>query len=1664
MNKNILLLIIVLSFSNLSAQFITDGGDTLYGNEWIEHDQTYFKIPVAEDGIYRLSYEDLNSAGIPVSSISGGNIQVYKNGSAYPIYVTTSGSLSSEDYIEFYGQKNRGELDEIFYTDPESMQLNPAYSLFTDTAAYFLTWNSGSGNLRVNEVLTDLSGSTLTVEPYYMHKERLVQSSRLQKPTRNGADNVRYSHFEVGEGFGGNLARTNQVTLPATEIFESGPDPSIDIRFTSNGTAHQFEFSINGDLKTTWSHSGYLLKQEHFDFPLEELEASNQVRLYGAVDNFDRSVLAIIDLNYPRSFDFNDENYFEFFMPGGGDPKRVEISNFDGGLSPVVYDPGSGSRTTPQLIDDKWSFIIPVSSDDRNLVIYNPNEAVKEVLDIEQMDFVDYAELNHDFIIISHPELMEGSINQVAEYASYRGSAAGGSFDPIVVNVEDLYEQFSYGIHRHSYSVKNFVNWASRNWSNAEYVFLLGKGREYGVYRTKEQIEDFVHRSFYIPTYGIPASDNLLTSTGNIKTTHAIPTGRIAAKDSEDIEIYLRKVKEHEDFDSKAQTVEDKLWKKKIMHLAGAETSLQESIGNYLETMENAIEDSQYGADVVTFKKSSTETIQEADADELLNAIDAGLSVLTFFGHSSVGTFDFNIDDVNKLKNFGKYPLVISLGCFSGNVHTSSYGISEQYVLTEGKGAIAFVASSSTAYVSPQGNFGIDYYEKLGNEYYGRSLGEIFTSALREKDDLTSIHPKILNEQMTLHGDPSLRLSTAEGPDYVFDHKSFTTDPSIIESNSGSFDLSFKVANLGRYEEDSLSINLQHIKSSGEISTDIDFKIPAPRFDTLVSVSFENDDNANVGRNLILGTLDKEESITEIPAPQAEENNTIIDADGEDGFAFFAINNSAIPVSPCDFAIYNKADVVLRASTYNALANQETKYIFELDTSGVFDSPLKQKYEVSSIGGLLEWAPDLNFESGKSYYWRVSPDSVNTDIGYRWEEASFVYLPNSSNGWNQSHHYQYLDNDFDGIYIDENRKFQFDTAGFFIKIFNGVWDPNIVGYQFDFESTAASIRPWSFMDEGIAVVVGDQFSGAAWTNSGGDFGSVNTNNFGSFRCFAYPADTEEDRANLIDLIDNVVPDSSFIFLFSVLRNFDADFKPENWLEDEANGGRSIYNVLEEQGAILSRELINKGSVPYTFIYQKGVEKITEEIGETNESLITSTAFIPVRSNNGEFTSSKIGPAKSWSKLLLNLNSDNVYDTTYINVIGISNDGDETLIKTSFLESEIDLSDIDSNLYPYLKINLDAKDEENISPAQLDFWRVMYEGYPDLNINTSENFTFTRDTLQQGEDLELSLQFNNISDYEVDSVSVNILISDQSNQTIVSQDTVTFANSDQVIYSYKYNTAELMGRYQISININEDQAVIEKTFVNNFGVREFVVIGDELNPSLDISFDGSRIIDGDIISPKPFINIELRDENKYLLLDDPSLIEIAIIHPDNTEELISFDDERINFIAATEGENNQATIEFQPEFLVDGIYQLQVKASDRSNNISGDLNYERSFEIINEQMISNVLNYPNPFSTSTEFVFTLTGVEVPDEIIIQILTVSGKIVKEIVKEELGPLKIGVNRTTYKYDGTDDYGNRLANGVYLYRVVSRTNNESVINYRIEEISSQFKNNLGKMVILR
>ena len=81
------------------------------GHEWIQFGHPYFKIPVAQDGIYRLSVASLIAAGFPAHT-EANKIQLFHRGKEQRIYVhgDADGQFDNTDFIEFYGIEHQPRM------------------------------------------------------------------------------------------------------------------------------------------------------------------------------------------------------------------------------------------------------------------------------------------------------------------------------------------------------------------------------------------------------------------------------------------------------------------------------------------------------------------------------------------------------------------------------------------------------------------------------------------------------------------------------------------------------------------------------------------------------------------------------------------------------------------------------------------------------------------------------------------------------------------------------------------------------------------------------------------------------------------------------------------------------------------------------------------------------------------------------------------------------------------------------------------------------------------------------------------------------------------------------------------------------------------------------------------------------------------------------------------------------------------------------------------------------------------------------------------------------------------------------------------------------------------------------------------------------------------
>lgn len=1647
------------------GQMIT-GTDTLYGNEWIKPDASYYKFPVSQDRLMRISKAVLEQAGVPVSSIPGKNFRIFRMGKEIPVYTTTDSLFGDGDYIEFYGMKMRSELDRFLYNDPDKELLNPEFSVINDTIFYFLSWDDKSGQKRIKQIDNILSGVSTAVVDAHTTVTLPFSATRIKAGDDNSGI---FSSFDTGEGYGSVISKsfTTALTIPSVSAYEDSI--SVGVRLYGGIGEHQLSFYMNDQLFASCAFAPNSILDTVFKVPANILAGSNTLKINEDGASVKGFSVSAVRISYLRNLSFTGVIQSALSLNASQDTVRLEATGFyQGGALPVLYNQTEAYRMVGQVNGGVTMFQLPPAANEQQVLLHS-GVSVLDIPVLTPVVFKDYLAENADFVIISHPALYDdgNGNNYVQQYADYRSSAAGGNHDVAIVDINELYDQFAYGNNRHFISIRNFAHFINKNWSKAKSIFIIGKGREYIYLRAAGKLSDPSNATFFVPTFGTPGSDNLFViGPGEVAPVLAI--GRIAVQSGQDIADYLKKMKDFESFGSNQQIISEQLWKKDIIHLTGGKTKNEQNLfKKLLEKIVPVIANNRFGGKVHAFAKTSTDPIQVSQNEQIFNLINNGVSIIAFLGHSAVGTFDFSIDNPQNYQNFGKYPLMFSLGCYSGNYHTAARGTGESFCFYKDKGALGFVATSYTGYPSILADFTEEFYRQQGGDRYGSSVGEVMKYTFGELSKSASPYTRLLIEQMSYHGDPEFRLHAAPGPDYLPDVSSLKIEPAVVSVQTDSLRLSFDINNIGEYNADTLNVLISQKLPAGDVRVLADFDIPTPAYVANISVKLPSFKSEAFGQNILYVDIDADNKLTELPLPDAKLNNSI-QQNGEKGFRFFVTDNSAIPVSPANYSIVNNSDLTLMASTADPFAENQA-YLIQIDTTKLFNSAMLTTADVTQKGGVIKWKPLVQLLDSVTYYWRITPDSSQTGVGAIWQYSSFFFRQNSPDGWSVGHNYQFNEGtlvNIQDVKSDQKMNFITDIKDVFIQ--NYVRKSEIYPAYY-INNSLTEINYGNDISAGVYVGVIDPLTGTAWVNpKGGKYGSVTPASWRDRLAFPYPTADPQKRAHLISLLKDTIPAGHYVVFFTVQGGKDT-YKPEDWAADSITLGTNIFQLLEEQGAKLIRNTVGN-AVPYSFAYRKDVKAIGEVLAQDINDVASMNFGMEGNWDRGSFTSRVIGPAKAWSKLVADIQED-VSQGDYADMMVFGYDKalqNKQLLLDLKTAKSADLSGIDAAAFPYLQITANLKDTLLKTAPDIRYIRVYYQGVTELAVNPADaGYSFYRDTLEQGDVLRLSLPVENISKVVSDSVVVKYAFTapDQS-QEIIYKTEPAIASGQKTDFELQKTTLLLKGDYKLDIEVNPGPVQTESHYFNNLATLKFTVLSDLRNPLLNVLFDGVRILDGDIVSARPEITIELKDENKFLPLADTSLFKLFLKFPGkNVYDAIPMGSTLVQFNAAKgTGKDNRASIVYKPNQLDDGEYELLVQAKDASNNPSGKSDYKIRFKVINQRSVSSFLPYPNPFSTSAGFAYTLTGDQTPEHVRIRIYSVSGSLVREITEQELGVLRIGTHITDYKWDGTDMFGNRLANGVYLYQVTIKDNTGRQWDEFDSKANDFMQSGFGKIVILR
>lgn len=212
-----------------------------------------------------------------------------------------------------------------------------------------------------------------------------------------------------------------------------------------------------------------------------------------------------------------------------------------------------------------------------------------------------------------------------------------------------------------------------------------------------------------------------------------------------------------------------------------------------------------------------------------------------------------------------------------------------------------------------------------------------------------------------------------------------------------------------------------------------------------------------------------------------------------------------------------------------------------------------------------------------------------------------------------------------------------------------------------------------------------------------------------------------------------------------------------------------------------------------------------------------------------------------------------------------------------------------------------------------------------------------------------------------------------------------------------------------------------------GVKD-TLIADEKGPEIHLYMNGESFVSGGITGSSPTLLAKISDENGVNTAGIGIGHDlVAILDRDESKRVVLND-----YFECDENSSLSGQVRYLFSDLQEGEHTLTLRAWDVLNNRS---EATLSFTVVNQQELTldHVLNYPNPFTTHTQFYFEHNQINSLIEVRIQVFTVSGKPVKTLLHTEYassfrcGPID---------WDGCDDFGGRLAKGTYLYRISVRT----------------------------
>ncbi|TKJ42199.1 hypothetical protein CEE37_00545 [candidate division LCP-89 bacterium B3_LCP] len=659
-----------------------------------------YKILVDHDGMYSITYFDLDQAGITPESIDPQTIKISVQGEEIPIWIggnVWDGSFDPDDYILFYGTFARGTYTYEYLYQHENV--------------YWLDWGGLNGARIADESSVPIG----------------TEVSSFKARTRTEVDTL-YEIFgdvpeeeDVDHWMWLNLDATfypqysHLLNLPGLVVLTN---KSYDLISSFRGYTIVQDHNVTVDwnnypaIEATWSWQDSIIVFGSVPgtYIGDGSPANpNELVFTATPGEFNSFYLDWIEIGYWRGYGaINDTLLFQKPEDFAAQTVRYRIGGLSDPANTEVWNLTTNKRiVNPDILGDTLSFA-NYSTDETYYFAAGPSSwMTPQIIEDVQSD---WSSSSHgaDYLIITHEDFY-ATMEEFAGHYNDAGMRAE------LIKVGDLYDEFTYGL-KSPEAIFSLVQHAYYNYQSpaVSYVLLVGDASWDYKGNNANSYTDFVPTHSF-PTYkwGETASDNWYVSVTGNDPVPDCAIGRFPVNNIDEVQVLVDKTSVY------AESAPPGYWRSRIIFSNGA-NELSDALV-FDSTVETLLDTTNFPEwydppRVYSLPSPGYEEFQ-GDSTDLMAEIDLGAAMVNYIGHAGNEMwYTLSVDNISQLENGDRLPFVVSFSCYTG-IFSNTTGMGETFILKPEGGAIAYWSNGAIGFTNTNTYINQFLFSNLYSDY-----------------------------------------------------------------------------------------------------------------------------------------------------------------------------------------------------------------------------------------------------------------------------------------------------------------------------------------------------------------------------------------------------------------------------------------------------------------------------------------------------------------------------------------------------------------------------------------------------------------------------------------------------------------------------------------------------------------------------------------------------------------------------------------------------------------------------------------------------------------------------------------------------------------------------------------------------------------------------------